>query len=66
MYYKDLPPITNFKDHLLSFGGVWTWKDHHVPDDNDWIVAGMKRGTLICVTDRSYDRKKAPTICGDG
>ena len=42
------------------------WKDHHVPEDNDWIVAGMERGTLICVTDGSYDRKKAPTICGAG
>ena len=66
MYYEDLPPITTFKDHLLSFGGPWMWKDHHVPDDNDWIVAGMEQGTLICVTDGSYDGKKAPTICGAG
>ena len=42
------------------------WKDHHVPDDNDWIVAGMEQGTLICIIDGSYDRKKAPTICGAG
>ena len=26
----------------------------------------MEQGTLICVTDGSYDRKKAPKICGAG
>ena len=51
MYYENLPPVTNFKDHLLSFGGPWMWKAHHVPDDNDWIMAGMEQATIICVTD---------------
>ena len=66
MYYEDLPPFTTFKDHLLSFGGLWMWKDHYVHDDIDWIVTGMEQGTLICVTDGSYNRKKAPMICGAG
>ena len=66
MFYEDLPPITTFKDHLRLSGGTWMWNNLYVPVNINWIVTGIEQGTLICVTDGSYDRKKAPKICGAG
>ena len=31
-----------------------------------WLIQGMKSGSLIWVTDGSYDRKRAPVISGVG
>ena len=27
-----------------------------------WLVSGLEKGTIVCVTDRSYNRKVAPNI----
>ena len=35
-------------------------------EDLLWLIEGMKKGTLIWVTDGSYDRKRAPLISGAG
>ena len=42
------------------------WSDLHVPTYIDWVSVGMEHGTLICVTDESYNRKLAPDICSTG
>ena len=31
-----------------------------------WLVEGMKSNTLLWVTDRLYDRKRAADLCGVG
>ena len=36
------------------------------PVDISWMVDGLKNGSLIWVTDGSYDRKKAKDLCGVG
>ena len=34
--------------------------------DLQWLVSGLEKGTIVCVKDRSYDRKVAPNISGAG
>ena len=34
------------------------------PADIQWIVDGLRNGTLIWTTDGSYDQKKAVDLCG--
>ena len=34
--------------------------------DLQWLVSGLENGTIVCVTDGSYDRKIAPDISGAG
>jgi hypothetical protein len=44
------------------------WEDIHnsqeTKEDTTWIAAGMKTGTLIWTTDRSYNRKRATNLSG--
>lgn len=32
--------------------------------DLTWLVEGLRHGSLIMVTDGSYDKKRAPTVSG--
>ena len=40
--------------------------DDPAAQDLRWLIDGMKNGTLIWVTDGSYDRKRATCISGAG
>ena len=59
-----------FWEFLHSWGGTWMWEvmepGKDTPADIQWIVDGLRNGTLIWTTDRSYDRKKAVDLCGVG
>jgi hypothetical protein len=48
-------------------GGEWMW-EHVVEGDIDveWISDALANGTLLAVTDGSYDREKANTVSGSG
>ena len=35
------------------------WSGLSPPEDVSWVAQAMATGTLVCVTDSSYDRKKA-------
>ena len=64
---RDSSTTTTFWDYLRSWGGDWMWdgiQDEH--QDISWLVEGLRNGTLICVTDGSYDRNIAPDISGAG
>ena len=37
-----------------------------LPDDSSWIAEVLTNNTLVCVTGRSYNQKKAPDLCGAG
>ena len=63
-------PCTGFWEFLQSWGGTWMWEviepGKDTPADVPWIVDGLRNGSLIWTTDRSYDRKKAVDLCGVG
>ena len=42
------------------------WSGLTLPEDVLWVAQAMAAGTLICVTDGSYDRKKARDLSGAG
>ena len=61
---------TGFWEFLHSWGGTWMWEvmepGTDTPAGIQWIVDGLRNGTLIWTTDGSYDRKKAVDLCGVG
>ena len=58
---------TSFVEYLKSWGGDWMWEDLRLCESSlEWIVEGSKKGTLVCVTDGSYFKKKAPNVCSAG
>jgi len=58
---------SDFWEYLRSLGGEWMWDGVEEEDqDLQWLVDGLKSGTIIAVTDSSYDRQVAPNISGAG
>jgi hypothetical protein len=61
---------TDFWEYLSLWGGDWMWEgvddDQVTKHDLTWLVDGMVGGSLIWVTDGSYDRLKAPDLSGAG
>jgi hypothetical protein len=63
----DSSSTGTFWEYLRSWGGDWMWDGiQDEQQDISWLVEGLKSGTLICVTDGSYDRNFAPDISGAG
>ncbi len=62
--------MQSFWEFLATWGGTWMWDDidfgAHSKDDILWIAEGMTKGSLIWMTNGSYDRKKAVDISGAG
>jgi len=48
------------------WGGKWMWSGLTLPEDPSWVAQLLAAGTLICVTDGSYDRKKVRDLSGAG
>ena len=43
------------------------WEDLRLCESSlEWVVEGLREGTLVCVTDGSYFKKKAPNVCSAG
>ena len=63
---RSLPPL-RFFDFLRRRGGEWMWTNI-VNEGRDlrWVEAAMRNGTVIWVTDGSYNRKAAPHVSGAG
>ena len=57
---------SSFLEHLKSFGGTWMWKDLRMEADPSWVAESLKNGTLVCVTDGSFNRSVDPDICSAG
>ena len=59
-----------FWDHIKSWGGLWMWEmifpDVGLGFDVAWMVSALRAGTLVCVTDGSYDRQRSPRVCAAG
>ncbi len=73
------PSVHNYpkiSGSILSHGGgIDVGRNRRWPDHEDgqitkhdllWLIQGMTSGSLIWVTDGSYDRKRAPVISGVG
>ena len=62
--------LMSFWDFLYSWGGTWMWETIEPGTDNkadvQWMVDGLRNGSLIWATDGSYDRKRASDLCGVG
>lgn len=58
----------SFWDTLADFGGNWMWKNLHLDtsDSVEWLLTALEHGSLLWVTDGSYDGKRAPDISGAG
>ena len=56
----------SFKELLESWGGSWMWKDVRLAEDPEWIVESLQNKTLVCVTDGSYDKQRAPNVSSAG
>jgi hypothetical protein len=65
-----LPPRTSytFWEALLAHGGEWMWNNvqHDVNDSLDWLLTAYRNGSLLWVTDGSYNSKLAPEVSGVG
>ena len=60
----------DFWDQILDWGGLWMW-EMIFPDvgfgyDTGWMISALREGTLVAVTDGSYDRTRNPYICAAG
>ena len=42
------------------------WKDLRLTEDPEWIVESLQNKSLVCVTDGSYDKQRAPNVCSAG
>jgi hypothetical protein len=71
------PALAEVTDHTMDFwgflrswGGEWMWEgvepSKDLLQDMLWVVEELTNGSLICITDGSYDRKKAIDLCGVG
>ncbi len=60
----------HFWEFLHNWGGAWMWEGvepgNGSPSDMSWIADGLTLGSLIWVTDGSYDRKRASDLSGVG
>lgn len=60
----------DFWQFLEGWGGEWMWEHLCVEEpaakDLTWVIEGMQRGSLVWVTDGSYDPKRAPNVSGAG
>jgi hypothetical protein len=59
-----------FWDQVRDWGGEWMWEmifpDVGMGFDVTWMVLAMRAGTLVGVTDGSYDRQRCPRVCAAG
>ena len=53
-------------DLLDEWGGTWMWEKLDYEEDLGWLSEALIAGSLVCVTDGSYDRARARDISGAG
>ena len=67
---EETDKAINFWVYFCSWGGEWMWEGvepgKDLPRDMLCVADGLTNGSLIWVTDGSYDRKKAIDLCGVG
>jgi hypothetical protein len=58
---------STFWKYLRSLGGAWMWEYIKEKEyDTEWLKNALINGTLVGVTDGSYDRHKAKSCSGSG
>ncbi len=65
---QPLASSPSFWDALLVQGGEWMWTNFQFnwDDSFDWMMAAYQEGSLLWVTDGSYNSKTAPEVSGVG
>lgn len=58
----------SFWDILANFGGDWMWEHIHLDTDSsvEWFLKALISGSLLWVTDGSYNPSCSPDICAAG
>ena len=71
--WDDVPEtamVLNFWDQVKEWGGLWMWEmifpDVGLGFDVSWMASALRAGTLVAVTDGSYDRQRSPKVCAAG
>ena len=59
-----------FWDQVREWGGLWMWEmifpDVGLGFDVSWMTSSLRAGTLVAVTDGSYDRQRNSRVCAAG
>ena len=59
-----------FWEQVREWGGEWMWEmifpDVGLGFDVNWMISALQAGTLVGVTDGSYDRQRCPRVCAAG
>ena len=66
LYVPESEAQKSFKELLEGWGGCWMWEDLRLTEDLEWIVESLQNKSLVCVTDGSYDKQRAPDVCSAG
>ena len=65
-----MPTALDFWDQIREWGGLWMWEmifpDVGLGFDVNWMISALRAGTLVGVTDGSYNRQKQPHVCTAG
>ena len=56
----------DLREYLKAWGGDWMWRDLRISEDPSWVAESLTKGTLVCVTDGSYNKNIDPEICSAG
>ena len=66
----DMSTALDFWDQIREWGGLWMWEmifpDVGLGFDATWMISALRAGTLVGVTDGSYNRQKHPHVCAAG
>ena len=67
---SDMSIALDFWDQIREWGGLWMWEmifpDVGLGFDVTWMISALRAGTLVGVTDGSYNRQKHPHVCAAG
>ena len=62
--------VLSFWDQVREWGGLWMWEmifpDVGLGFDISWMITSLRAGSLVAVTDGSYDRQRNPRVCAAG
>ena len=55
-----------FLNVLLKWGNMWLWEDLTVEGDENWLEQSIPAGSVVAVTDESYQKELYPNISSAG
>ena len=59
-FASEVEEVKSFMEVLTSWDGKWMWSGLRLTESIEWVAECLKNRTLVCVTDGSYQKEKAP------